>query len=116
REDGGELYDRLGVGAFARLPLVRSSPKLALRSRDQLPAFVRACRAAEASHVVAFAVVAACAGVLSLFDVARGGWTLASNVVPHVPAVLLQRRNRGRVAKILETHPSYARRAPFASA
>jgi hypothetical protein len=100
-EQWGRVYDRLGLRLYARLPLVRSSPRLVLRARHELQTFAGACRAAEAAHVVAFGVVALCSSVLSLYDRNIAWWTMTSNLVTNLPAVLLQRRNRGRVARLL---------------
>jgi len=104
-ERSGQLYRALGVAAFRAM--VRRGP-LAVFNRT-LPAawhtgdlerIEHEIRAAEAGHLVAFAIVLTLAGVsLARGDPARAVWLVALDVPMNLYPVMLQRHHRLRLAR-----------------
>lgn len=106
-ERNGSLYTLVGVTVFKRLlrrgPLAVFNPGLhlpAVRSAENLAILDQRMRAAEASHFIVFALTVLLV-VVQL--VARwwttAGWTMLFNVVLNGYPVMLQRYNRGRLAR-----------------
>jgi hypothetical protein len=105
-EDGGRVYERLGVGAakavLKRPPFAWFNPGLHLpreRTPVELERLAQRMRDAEASHALLF-VLTFCVVAHAL---ARGWWlaaglTLLFDVVMNGYPVMLQRHNRARLA------------------
>lgn len=108
-EQGGQLYERLGVRIAKRLlrrgPLSILSRNMRLPARptiDDLRHLYQLMKDAETSHVLAFGVVvtaAIAAGLARWWDSA--GWLLLFDALLNVYPVMLQRYNRGLLARRL---------------
>jgi hypothetical protein len=106
-ERDGRRYERLGVLVAKRLlrrgPLSVFNPKLHLPAVRDAQAFAQldaAMRGAETNHVIMFLIVLlaiAHAILRGWWDAAA--WTLLFNVLINAYPVMLQRYNRGRLAR-----------------
>jgi hypothetical protein len=105
-EQGGRLYEKVGIRFFQKLvgrgPWAILNPTLRFsRRRAQLAALEREMCKAEAGHLVAFhtmAVATFFAAIQGWLDAA--GWLMLFNIPLNLYPVMLQRRNRAHVQRI----------------
>jgi len=106
-EQEGEIYDRVGVQAFRRVllnsPLGWINPNIHLSAgRSDSDRLLRELNGAEGVHWVLAAVSAALATWYFVDDRAAYGYSmLLVNIPFNVYPIILQRRNRGRVLRLL---------------